>query len=172
MASRAWTKLGLQGMLQSLLVICFREKDDLVIDLQGHAVNDELHGEVFAVSWDAVAEGWLGSIILAVFVDQVPEDLIQHGGPDGTDVVHTVVSVDGGVDERVGGQAGGVWVLTDTAGVVGSPGTHGVVSGAGVARLETDGSGEEVTPSFTHTTGLESSQAAGVGGSTAETVGN
>lgn len=47
---------------------------DIDGNLQCHAVDDELHCQVLAVSSDAVPEGRAGSIVLAELVDQVPQD--------------------------------------------------------------------------------------------------
>lgn len=140
------------------------------LDLQGHGVNDELHGQELAVSGDTVGvEVGAGIVVLAVLVDQVPQDLVQHGGPGLADVVDLVLGVEGGVSVGVGGQAGREQDRADTGRVVVDPGTHGVVGVAGVGRLETDGRGHEVTPTLTHTTSLEGVEAVGVGGSTGQT---
>lgn len=42
--------------------------------LQGHAIDDELHGEVLSVGGHAVADGRASSVVLAELVDQVPHD--------------------------------------------------------------------------------------------------
>ena len=42
--------------------------------LQGHAIDDELHGEVLAVGRDAVPDGRASGVVLAELVDQVPHD--------------------------------------------------------------------------------------------------
>ena len=43
-------------------------------DLQGHSVDDELHGEVLSIGGHAVPDGWAGGVVLAELVDQVPQD--------------------------------------------------------------------------------------------------
>jgi len=42
--------------------------------LQGHAVDDELHGEVLSVGGHAVPDGRTGGVVLAELVDQIPQD--------------------------------------------------------------------------------------------------
>lgn len=43
-------------------------------DLQGHSVDDELHGEVLSVGGHAVPDGRASGVVLAELVDQVPHD--------------------------------------------------------------------------------------------------
>lgn len=140
--------------------------------LQGHAVLDELEGKELAVGGHAVGVklGEVG-VILAVGVDEVPEHLVEDGGPDGADGVDGREAVKVGIDVRVGRQAGRVGVGTDAGGRVTDPGAHGVVGGTGVAGVETDGRGEEVGPALAHTAGLAGGETARVGRSTGETVG-
>lgn len=76
--------------------------------------------------------------------------LVEHGGPDGTDGVNRGHAVGIGVGVGVGGQASGVRVRADASRRVVDPGTHGVVLGAGVASLQADGGGHEVTPALAH----------------------
>lgn len=141
--------------------------------LEGETIEDELEGEELAVGGHALGvKGRKVGVILAVLVDEVPEDLVQDGGPGGAGGVDLVLGVDGLVGERVGGQAGGVGVLADALGVVVGPGAHGVVGGAGVAGLEADGRGVEVAPALAHAAGLDAGQAAGVGRATGETGGH
>jgi len=97
--------------------------------------------------------------------------LVEHGGPDGSDGVNRGHAVGVGVGVGVGGQASGVGVGANTGGRVVDPGTHGVVLSAGVARLQADGGGHEVTPALAHTAGLESVQAVGVGWTAGKTSG-
>lgn len=43
-------------------------------NLQGHSVDDELHGEVLSVGGHAVPDGRASGVVLAELVDQVPHD--------------------------------------------------------------------------------------------------
>lgn len=141
--------------------------------LEGEAVEDELEGEELAVGGHALAvKGREVGVVLAVLVDEVPEDLVEDGGPGGAGGVDLVLGVDRLVRERVGGQASRVGVLADALGVVVGPGAHGVVGGAGVAGLEADGRGIEVAPALAHAASLDAGQAAGVGRATGETGGH
>ena len=97
--------------------------------------------------------------------------LVEHGGPDGSDGVDGGHAVGVGVGVGVGGQAGGVRVGANASRGVVDPGAHGVVLGAGVAGLQADGGGHEVTPALAHAAGLESVQAVGVGRAAGKTGG-
>jgi hypothetical protein len=161
-------------------------------NLQSHAFNDELHREVLSISRNAALESRASSVVLAELVDQVPHDcvivlvyllhcglhvhgkltLVEHGGPDSSDAMNNTNAVDVGVCVGVGGKTGGVGVCANAGRGVINPGTHRVVLSAGIARLQADGGGHEVTPALTHTTGLKSGQAVAVGGATSETVGD
>lgn len=137
---------------------------------QSHGVNDELHDQELSVGGDTVGvKVGAGAVVLAVLVNQVPHDLVEHGGPGLANVVDLVLGVEGGVGVGVGGQAGREEDGADAGRVVVHPGAHGVVGVARVLGLEADGGGHEVTPTLTHTAGLESVQAVGVGGSTGQT---
>lgn len=105
------------------------------MNLQGHAVHDELHGKMATILWNTVAEDRVSGVGAAVGLDKSPHEVVEHGGPDGTDLVDLTEAVDGGVHVGVGLEVSGVEVGTDTLGVVGSPGTHGVVGVLGVTGL-------------------------------------
>lgn len=60
--------------------------------LQRHAVDNELHSEVLSVGGHAVLECRLGGVVLAVLVDEVPQDFVEHGFPNCADVVDFVES--------------------------------------------------------------------------------
>lgn len=142
-------------------------------DSQRHAVDNQLHRQVLAISGSTVrTKSRLRPIVLAVPVDQVPHDLVQHGRPDGSDGVHAPEVVDIGVLVGVCGQRGGVWVCADTLGVVGDPRAHGVVLGAGVTGLQADGGCHKVAPALAHATRLECAEAVGVSGAAGQTVGD
>lgn len=74
------------------------------------------------------------------------------------------------VGHRVTLKRGRVVVFTDTRTTVG-PVTHTVVGVTGVLGLEAESSGVEVTPSFTHTTGLEGGKTVDVQRTASKTVG-
>lgn len=97
--------------------------------------------------------------------------LVEHGSPDSSDGVDRGHAVGVGVSVGVGGKAGGVRVCANAGRRVVDPGAHGVVLGAGVAGLQADGGGHEVTPALAHTAGLESVQAVGVGRAAGKTSG-
>lgn len=141
-------------------------------DLQSHAVQHELHREVLSISGDTVAQRRARGVILAVLVDEVPEHLVQHRGPDGADGVHGGHAVGVGVDVRVDRGARRVGVRTDAVCVVGDPAAHRVALAARVGGLQADGGGHEVTPALAHAAGLERVEAVGVGGSAGEAVGD
>ena len=176
------TTLG-EGLHESTLVLAVGEGlvgiDDGITGLhevgvawhEGHSVEDQLHGKIAAVRWSTVDKFGHDVLAHAVLIDQVPQDFVEDGGPDGTNAVDLVHALHISISVGVGLHVGRVWVFTDTALHVGSPFTHGVVGVVGVTLLETDGSGVEVTPALTHTTGLELIKAVGVGRTTAETVG-
>ena len=105
------------------------------MNLQGHAVHDELHGKMATILWNAVAEDWVGGVGATVGLNKSPHEVVEHGGPDGTDLVDFTEAVDGGVHVGVGLEVSGVQVCSDTLGVVSSPGTHGVVGVFGVTGL-------------------------------------
>lgn len=173
MASRAETKVGLQGCLRN--EISYRSSRGVLetwVDLQRHAVDDELHGEVSPISGHTVAvESRLVGRVAAVLVDQVPQDLVEHGSPDGADAVDLGLAVDAGVGVGVHLQVGTEEVCPNSSGVVVDPRTHGVIGFPRVIRLEADGGGHEVTPAFAHATRLNASQAPGVGATAGQAVG-
>lgn len=103
--------------------------------LHSHAVHDNLHCKIFAVIWNAVLEDWDWAIILAVLVNEVPEDFVEHGAPDGADGVDLVEFVVRGVNERVDVHVGGVWVHADTLGTVVHPSSLNIVGLAGIIGL-------------------------------------
>ena len=143
-----------------------------VARLERHTVHDKFHGEILAIGRHAVViEGRHVRVVLAVLVDQVPQDFVQHGSPDVADGVDAAVQLDALVGLGVDGHRGRVQVVADTGGVAVDPRTHAVVLLAGVAGLETDGGRVEVGPALAHTTGLEQVKAPGVPGTTGETVG-
>ena len=77
-------------------------------NLQSHAVEDEFHCEESSIGRHTVGEGGEALGVDAVFVNQVPHHLVEHGGPNGSGVVHSgrgsaVVGVDPFVGEGVGG---------------------------------------------------------------------
>ena len=153
---------GLSGLM--LVRLHGQEKEG---SLQSHGVEDKLHGQESSVGGDTVGVGWEALGVDAVFLNQVPHHLVQHGGPNGSGVVHGwlssgVVCVDYFVGKGVGGQAGGVKVSSDSGGSEANPCTHGFVGCAFLALLEVDGDRHEVSPSFSHTTGLVHIQAVGV----------
>lgn len=134
---------------------------------QCHSVDNELHCQIAAVSWNtSVVESWDAGIGDSVLIDQVPHDLVEDGGPGRADGVDCALAVDTSVGQWVGGQAGAVEVASDTSGVVGDPVTHWLVGGARLGRLEHDGNSHKIRPSLTHATGLKDVQAGGVGWAT------
>lgn len=143
------------------------------VNLQRQTIDDELHGEVSAISGHTIAvESRLGSRVVSVLVDQVPEDLVEDRGPDGADAVDLGLSVDARVGVGVRRQAGAEEVRPDTGGVVVYPRAHGVVGGSRVSLLQANGGRHEVTPAFAHTTRLDASQTPGVGAATGQAVGH
>lgn len=143
-----------------------------VARLQRHTVHDNLHGEVLAITRDAFAVKLRKPVvILAVLVDEVPEDLVEHRRPDVADGVDFLVEISVGVDLWVLVEVGRVEVVSDAKGAAANPVAHGVVGLAGVAGLEADGGGVEIAPTFAHAAGFEQGEATGVQGSTSETVG-
>jgi hypothetical protein len=141
-------------------------------NLQSHAVNDKLHGEVLSIRRHAVGELGNIGIVLAVLVNEVPEDLVQDCSPDSSDSVDSAHAVGGLVGVGVGGHAGAVGVSSDAGGLVGGPVTHDLVGRSGVLRLEVDGNGHEITPAFAHTTRFATGETSCVGGTTSKTVGH
>jgi len=93
-----------------------------------------------------------------------PEDL----GPDFTDGVNTPVtsSVEDLVSRRVDSRVGRVRVVTDTAGLVGSPSAHRVIRVVGRAA---NSRSDEITPSLAHTTTLAPPKTSTVGRATSKT---
>lgn len=154
-------------------------QESRVARLQLHALEHQLHRQVPAVPRHrcpvcavvALMEGreGVGAVSPAVF--QVPEDFVQNGGPDGTDAVDGLVTggADDGVGQRVSIEVGAVRVRPDALAV--GPVAHGVVLCPGVGGLQANGSGEPITPTFTHTTSLESGETLDVGRTTSETGG-
>jgi hypothetical protein len=140
--------------------------------LQGHAVDDKLHGEVSPVGGHTLAvECRLGGRVEAVLVDQVPQDLVEDSGPDGADAVDLGLSVDACVGVRVGGHVCAEEVCPDAGGVVVDPRAHGVVCIPRVGLLQSDGGGHKVTPALAHATRLNTGQTPGVGATAGQTVG-
>ena len=113
----------------------FEETGAILKHSHSHAVHDNLHCKILAVVWNAVLEDGDWAIILAVLVNEVPEDFVEHGAPDGTDGVDLVEFVVGGVNERVDVHVGGVWVHADTLGAVVHPSSLNVVGLAGIIGL-------------------------------------
>ena len=107
-----------------------------VARLQRHAVHDNLHSEVLAITRDTLAVE-LGEpiVVLAVLVDEVPEDFVEHGRPDVADGVDFLVEIGVGVDLGVLVQVGGVEVVPDSERTSADPVAHGVLGLAGVAGL-------------------------------------
>lgn len=103
--------------------------------IHGHAIHDKFHGKILAVIWNAVLEDWDWAVILAVLVNEVPEDFVEHGAPDGTDGVDFVEPVVGGVDERIDAHVGRVWVHANTPRAVVYPFSLNVVGPASVIGL-------------------------------------
>lgn len=138
-----------------------------------HGLEHKLHRQLATLSGDlgASAEHREHSGLVTVLLLEVPEDFVEDGSPDRTDSVDggEPGGADGGVEERVGGERSGVGVLADPGSV--GPFTHAVVGVAGIRGLETDGSGEPITPAFTHTTSLGGRKTRGSGRTTGETVG-
>lgn len=110
MASRAWVKSGVQGCLRvscqhvvfflslGWLFFCVLGGGLVQVNLQSKTVNNKLHGKVATIGGHTVAvKGGLGVGVEAGLVDQIPEDFVQHGGPDGADSVDFVHAVDIGV---------------------------------------------------------------------------
>jgi hypothetical protein len=97
--------------------------------------------------------------------------LVEHGGPNGSDGVNGGHAVGVGVGVGVGGQASRVRVRADASRRVVNPGAHGVALSTGVAGLQSDGGGHEVTPALAHAAGLEDVQAVGVGRAASKTGG-
>ena len=102
---------------QSVLILLTSEGKEGE-DLQSHGIKDDLQGEVLAIGGDTVLEDWAGIVVLAVLVDQVPEDVVEDGSPDGADSMDLVLLVGINILEGVGGQVGGVWVLANAGAVV------------------------------------------------------
>jgi hypothetical protein len=67
-------EVGVAGLAVWELVFCSITDLGVCGYLQGHAVDDELHGEVLSIGGDAVANGRASSVVLAELVDQVPHD--------------------------------------------------------------------------------------------------
>lgn len=175
MASRAETMVGLQGCLSNQISTLPRKRafDIRKGNLQGHAVDDELHGEIPSIGGHTGAvESGLGSRVKAMLVDQVPEDLVEDSGPDGADAVYLGLSVDTRVGVRVGRHVGAEEVSPDAGGVVVDPSAHGVVCCPRVGLLHPDRSCHEVTPALAHATGLDTGQTPGVGATAGQTVGH
>lgn len=105
------------------------------LNIHGHAVHDDLHSKILAVAWNAVLENGDWAVILAVLINQVPEEFVEHSRPDGTDGMDLVQLVVGGVYERVDAHISGVWVHSNTLGAVVYPSSLNVVGLAGVLGL-------------------------------------
>jgi hypothetical protein len=135
------------------------------MNLQRHTINHQLHSEILSIRGHAgSAEGGFSRVVLAVPVDEVPHDFVQHGSPHGANAMHGVQLVHVGVGVRVGRQAGAVRITADALGAVVDPRAHGVVLCARVGGLEADRCRHEVAPSFAHAAGFERGQAVGVCG--------
>jgi len=67
-------EVGVARLAAWVLVFCSMVRLGVCGNLQGHAIDDELHGEVLSVGGDAVPDGRAGSVVLAELVDQVPQD--------------------------------------------------------------------------------------------------
>jgi hypothetical protein len=140
--------------------------------LQRHSVHDDLHRKVLAVGGHAVlVECWFIGIVLAVFVDQVPEHFVEHAGPDVSNRVHAGQWVHVLVRLRVDCEISGVEVVPDTGGFAIYPCAHRVVRLASVVGLQADGRCVEVTPTLAHAARFEHAQTVGVFRSSSQTVG-
>jgi hypothetical protein len=67
-------EVGVARLAVWVLVSCLMVKLGVCGYLQGHSVDDELHGEVLSVGGDAVPDGRASGVVLAELVDQVPQD--------------------------------------------------------------------------------------------------
>ena len=67
-------EVGVARLAVWVLVSCLMVKLGVCGYLQGHSVDDELHGEVLSVGGDAVPDGRASGVVLAELVDQVPHD--------------------------------------------------------------------------------------------------
>lgn len=135
-----------------------------VAGLEGHTVHDELERQVLAVDGHAVLQHRHVAVVLAVLVDEVPQDLVQHRRPRLADVVHLVLRVERLVRVGVDRQGRRVQHGADALGLRRRPRAHRVVRLARVAGLQPDRRGEEVAPALAHAARLERVQAVGVGG--------
>ena len=107
-----------------------------VAGLQRHTVHDNLHSEVLAITRDALAIQLREPVIvLAVLVDEVPEDFVKHGCPDVADGVDFLVEIGVGVNLGVLVEVGRVQVVPDSERTSADPVAHGVLGLAGVAGL-------------------------------------
>lgn len=90
-----------------------------------------------AVSRDTILQDWpdLGDVSLAVLIDQVPEKLVEHRSPNGTNGMDGGQAIGINVHVWVSGKAGRVAVFADTVWSVGCPLAHGIVSSTGISRL-------------------------------------
>lgn len=140
-------------------------------NLQCHSVNNQLHCQESSVSWDTISEDWEFGAGNSVFVNEVPDDLVQDSGPECSNGVDFVQAVRGLVGEGVGGQTGGEQVRSDTLGVIVDPITEWVVGSSSVGGLEVDSDSEEISPTLAHSTGLEDTQTVGVCWATCQSVG-
>jgi hypothetical protein len=139
--------------------------------LQGHSINHDFHGQESSIRGHAVSESRLAVSINTVFVNQVPQDLIEDRSPRRTNSVDFILGVESLVRQRVSRQAGRIQVLSDASRIIIHPVSDGVVLGAGVGRLDVDGDGHEVAPAFAHAAAFQSVQAVGVCGAARQPVG-
>ena len=144
-----------------------------VARLQRHTVEDKLHNQMLAIRRHAILIK-LGELSapLAVLVDQIPHDLIQHGRPDSADSMHPRDFVDVRVHMGIRVHIRRVHIRPNTLRVVEDPITHGIIRSALILRLETNSRRHEVTPTLAHTTGLEQTKAARVCRSASQAVGH
>lgn len=140
--------------------------------LQGHSINDQLHGEVPSISWHTIGiKRRLCSIGNTILVNQVPQHLIKNRSPDCANRMHLAQLVDRRIRVRVGRQASRVQICTNACLIVIHPRTQRVIRVACVGCLDADRRRHKVTPTFTHTAVLGAAQAARVGTAAGQTVG-
>lgn len=136
--------------------------------LQSHAVHDELHGKEASVGGDAVVKLRHAFALVAMLIDEVPEDFIEDRAPDITNSVDARLLVCLCIRVRVDGHVGSVGVLSDSVGSVADPVTKPVDSGAVLAGLCGISNGHEVTPTFSHAARFRGTKAVRVGRSTSQ----
>ena len=84
--------------------------------------------------------------------DEFRIDIVQHVGPDFSDIVNFVESLDAAVFQRVDRGAGRVWVGADTSSVIVDPNSENKVGDGGILVLEPFSKG--IAPAFAHSTGF------------------